>query len=1459
MYSSRGSGAYGQSYTGQSAYGQNLSANYSGASVGGHDATPHSAASRHSGVLGSSQDADVGSYRAHTAVAQYGGQYSSVYGSAAVSTAQQTPSLSTKGAGSSALDARGGYSLGVSDSPKFASSDYLSSSSTHGYGHKSDQLYGDKSLDYSGLDRRQYGERQSGYIGRDLSSDPTGRYATDSVGYSHQHQATLLRQEQLLKSQSLQAASLDGGTRQTDYLAARAAASRHPTQDLMSYGGRIDSEPHASSMLSATSYSGQHAPSILGAAPRRNVDDLLYSQNASNPGYGVSLPPGRDYASGKGIHGNAMDLDYPANPLSSDRKDDRASYLRDFELREEERRRDRLRDRDRDRERDKERERLRERERDREKEREKERMERREKERERDRKRALEVKLERTPVRSSKDPRSTSKDPRGSSLTKETKSSRRDSPHRGSLHRHRSPVKEKRREYICKVYPSCLVNIERDYLSIDKRYPRLFISPEFSKVVVNWPKENLKLSMHTPVSFEHDFVEEEGARDSSSKLLTVQPTSSEQRNTVWNAKVVLMNGLSRGALEELSSDKLLDDRIPHICNFLRFAILKKDHSFMAVGGPWEPADGGDPSNDDSSLIRAALRFIPQYHDMIICCKNLCFPLLNNGYFSYFYRYTKDIIQLDLQKCQHWNRFLEIHYDRIGKDGFFSHKEITVLYVPDLSECLPSLDEWRDQWLAHKKAVAERERQISLKKEKSRAIKESNDKSDKRKDSAASEKPDVKKKEKDNSTVKEESEKKAGASKKTVAKKDSVDVGEAKSAEKKPGETTPGQPTGSVKSVKKKIIKKIVKKVVSKTNDSAKKQSEKSGEKVVADKVATSDVPVDEVKPSVDPTGIQTTGKDIVAADIPVAKTDDEGKNDKEISSLEGKPLEKLDPAVNIGTKDATVKTIKKKIIKRVPKKKVVDEASKSVVNEENVAAVPAKDGTDSTGKQAADADTIVPEGKKPAKVVVTKRKLKTPSSGVQDDATDSNKRDTKSDKKDEENAVAAPANDVTQSTGKQATDADTKIAPVVKKKIVKVVPKKKLKVDTSEKPEGAGDSNKNEKKSDNEDKKDGKATEEKSGSKIAKQKTSEKDTQIVKGKLKVGDKSKDEKVTKEKDGKDEPKSKSSKEVKEKRKSDEPPRHPGLILKTKSTKDSKLRSLSLSLDSLLDYTDKDVEESTLELSLFAESFYEMLQFQMGSRILNFLQKLREKFVIKRAQRKRQREEEPDKDSANKTPTKRQKGDDPSVKSETKVDTSNPTQADNDKTVAENDNSSNKEEDVKMENASDEEVEPEEEDPEEDPEEEMENDSPQHDSSNDNNAEQEADAKNESENVASNEKPADETSKGEIKVKDEVKESKDDVQLNDEKESKVKKDNTVKKETPAVKEAVVDKELLKAFRFFDRNRVGYIRVEDMRIIIHNLGMFLSHRDVKELVQSALLESNTGRDDRILYIKLARMSDV
>ncbi|KAJ6910043.1 hypothetical protein NC652_020906 [Populus alba x Populus x berolinensis] len=84
-----------------------------------------------------------------------------------------------------------------------------------------------------------------------------------------------------------------------------------------------------------------------------------------------------------------------------------------------------------------------------------------------------------------------------------------------------------------------------------------------------------------------------------------------------------------------------------------------------------------------------------------------------------------------------------------------------------------------------------------------------------------------------------------------------------------------------------------------------------------------------------------------------------------------------------------------------------------------------------------------------------------------------------------------------------------------------------------------------------------------------------------------------------------------------------------------------------------------------------------------------------------------------------------------------------------------------------------------------------------------------------------------------------------------------------ERDKTEEAIEDKTDLKdagktqAFRCFDWNQTRYIRVEDMRLIIHSLGTFLSHTEIKELVQSALLESNTGREDCILYNKLVRMN--
>lgn len=68
-----------------------LGSGYSGNTVGlTEGSTQVSLSSRHSSILGASQEAEVGGYRSHSSVApHYGGQYSSVYGSGSLSAPQQ--------------------------------------------------------------------------------------------------------------------------------------------------------------------------------------------------------------------------------------------------------------------------------------------------------------------------------------------------------------------------------------------------------------------------------------------------------------------------------------------------------------------------------------------------------------------------------------------------------------------------------------------------------------------------------------------------------------------------------------------------------------------------------------------------------------------------------------------------------------------------------------------------------------------------------------------------------------------------------------------------------------------------------------------------------------------------------------------------------------------------------------------------------------------------------------------------------------------------------------------------------------------------------------------------------------------------------------------------------------------------------------------------------------------------
>ncbi|KAE8658870.1 ATP/GTP-binding family protein, putative isoform 2 [Hibiscus syriacus] len=1134
MYSSRGTNAYGQqSYVGQSGYSQNLGAvGYSGSSVGGpNGGAQMPLSSRHSSILGSSQDAEVGGYRAHTSVsAHYGGQYSSIYGTAALSATQQVPAASSKGRGASALEDRNAYASTLPDSPKFASTDYISSSS-HGYNHKGDQMYADKIPDYPTVERRQFGERQGGYLGRDLPNEPTGRYSDSIFGHQHQpdiydrlDQAVLLRQEQLLKSQSVSNDSCSRGS------------------------------------------------------SKENVDDLMYPPSSANPGYGVSLPPGRDYGT-KGLHVTTLESEYPGSTLS--RKDDRAGYLREFEMREEERRR--------------------------------------------------------------------------IICVKERKTGRGNG--NGSVNDYENE----------NVYSSNLTDVERGYLSIDKRCPRLFVCPEFSKVVINWPKENLKLSMHTHVSFEHDFIEDSLAesKEHSSKLVPAELEKPEQGSTMWNAKMILMSGLSRSALEELSSEKVPDDRIPHICNILRFAVLKKDHSFMAIGGPCVYADGSNPAGDEFSLIQTALR------------------------------YAKEVVNLDLKKCQNWNPFLEIHYDRIGKDGLFSHKEVTVLFVPDLSECRPSLDTWRAQLLAHRKAVSERERQLCLKREKSKERKEGS--KDKEADS-------TKQTEKGKSGKKIQS---VSSSYGVVANKKEKD---GKSIE---GGATEGKVTGGEKNVQVKDGSEI-------TVEGGPEKKE-SGEAPAATATAT-------------------------------AKT-------------------------------GAVKSVKKKIIKRIVKQKV---ATKTAV-EVNIASKQSNRVDEDVGEQNTKSETTGQQEESSAASAGSE------DNGVPPEAKVEVETGCSEDKPKDNSDVTSAA---VENAGVKTT---------IKKKIIKRVPKRKV-PPTQAKGEVA------------EIKNEGGEDDKRRGE-------SQKMTKILKMNPRVI-------LTKNQ---------------RRRKPEEPSlKNPGLILQTKWSKDSKLRPVSLSLDSLLDYTDKDIEESTFELSLFAEVMYEMLQYQMGCRILTFLQKLRLRFMSKRNQRKRQREEIHDKETKKKSPMKKSKSSELPVKKNesAKADALSSAHENFEMTVTKEDITADHVEEPRKtaaENSADHVEEPNikdevDEDSEEDPEEyeEMDDANPQPNSSNEKNEEKEQTEAKPDKEAEKNE--AAESTKSEIATKAASMEPDPEGDVSRKEEQKV---------DPKKKVYVTDKDLL--------------QVEDMRLIIHSLGKFLSHRDVKELVQSALLESNTGRDDHILYDKLVRMSDV
>lgn len=155
-----------------------------------------------------------------------------------------------------------------------------------------------------------------------------------------------------------------------------------------------------------------------------------------------------------------------------------------------------------------------------------------------------------------------------------------------------------------KVPPHVYTLYERSYLDIKRRYPRLYISQDFSKIVCHWTRtlpnsERLNIDVPVKVVCESEKVtkKEENGKEEVKKEESAPEEASELNGFKYNAKVVLICGVKPESSRSSSS---------HMSHLLKFLVAKKERSeLLFLGGPWSAVkDGGDPTQD-ATLIQTA--------------------------------------------------------------------------------------------------------------------------------------------------------------------------------------------------------------------------------------------------------------------------------------------------------------------------------------------------------------------------------------------------------------------------------------------------------------------------------------------------------------------------------------------------------------------------------------------------------------------------------------------------------------------------------------------------------------------------------------------------------------------------------------------------------------------------------------------------------------------------------------
>lgn len=133
----------------------------------------------------------------------------------------------------------------------------------------------------------------------------------------------------------------------------------------------------------------------------------------------------------------------------------------------------------------------------------------------------------------------------------------------------------------------------------------------------------------------------------------------------YNAKVLLSTSYPHSDITRITD--------MHLSKALKFLVGKDRDGILALGGQCDPErDGGDPS-ESRVLINAAKRHV------------------------------YDLTRLDLSPIENWVRFVEVWYQRDD------YQEVTVIFVPDLSEIAPTMEQFLAQWERRQAEEAEKEK------------------------------------------------------------------------------------------------------------------------------------------------------------------------------------------------------------------------------------------------------------------------------------------------------------------------------------------------------------------------------------------------------------------------------------------------------------------------------------------------------------------------------------------------------------------------------------------------------------------------------------------------------------------------------------------------------------------------------------------------------------------------------